>query len=254
MAAKNTPPHYKKRNALAKPGVPAPRQPNLEEPFFKLWNKVAEVFEKEYSLDLSLQREVPIGQLVDFSDEEMTKHRVDFYCSELKLTIEIHGATHKGRNGAHSSAAGIRRDMHKQRLLVLAGYNHLELDAVMSRDETLIRDTIDCLVWQVMRRGYAKQISNPTHYASWADNAAQARKLTKDRKKIQAYLAASSTPSTLGTTNELKLLLSVKQSSVASVLKEEGYEPFTLRYVQEHNYGGKIVSKPHTKRVWRKLL
>jgi hypothetical protein len=249
MAPKNTPKTYKKRNTLAKPGSPAPKQPSLEEPFLKLWNKVTAEFSVTHHFDFTLLREVPLGQLVNFASGEI-QHRVDFYCSDLALTIEIHGATHKGKNGAHSSAAGIRRDMHKQRLLVLAGYRHLELDAVMSKDEELLQDTLAAL----LQGSGSIYLPNPTQYASWADNAAQARRRSKDKKKILAYLALSSTPTTLGSTNEIKLLLSVKQNNIPIVLKEQGYELFTLRGVREHNYCGKVVKKPYTKRVWRKLL
>jgi hypothetical protein len=72
---------------------------------------------------------------------DSTRSQVDFYCPESKVIVEIHGATHKGRAGAHSSGTGIRRDMVKQLLAQVQGWAFFELDSTMLKN-TLVLDKL----------------------------------------------------------------------------------------------------------------
>jgi very-short-patch-repair endonuclease len=249
--SKRKTPKPRSKEKLDAPDAPATHHPNLEKPFGELWKKLAEPLEKEHSIELSLQHEVSICKLIAFDDRSMTKHHVDFYCSELKLTIEIHGATHKGRNGAHSSALGIRRDMHKQRLLTLSGYKHLELDAPMSRDAQLIQDTLDVLVKEYL--GYPTiSIPNPIHYSSWANNATEARKLMRETKRLEKWLEANQHLDIIGSTQEVRIGSAIRSSTALKLLPKMGYEKYLRRFLRDCKYGDKIIQKPATQTVWRK--
>jgi hypothetical protein len=78
-----------------------------------------------------------------------TRSQIDFYCPKAKVIIEINGATHKGRAGAHSSGPGLRRDFTKQLLAQSQGWLYFELDSLMVKDQ-LVLDTISrTLRWRI---------------------------------------------------------------------------------------------------------
>lgn len=74
---------------------------------------------------------------------DSTRSQVDFYCPVSKVIVEIHGATHKGRAGAHSSGTGIRRDMVKQLLAQVQGWAFFELDSAMLKNATVLDKLAD---------------------------------------------------------------------------------------------------------------
>jgi hypothetical protein len=213
---------------------------SLEEPFKTMWEDIC----SELNESLPIYRGILISQLVQMEGTPI-KHHIDYVCPTLALSIEIHGGT--WGQGNHSRAAGMRRDMHKQRLMVLAGYKHIEVDAVMSQDRELWKDTILTLLNKV------PVLTNPTKFDSWSDNLQRRKKTIRETTKIEAFLNTPGTPTTLGTTAALSNQLQVRRTTLNDVMRANGWGLYTERTTVIANYENKQVKKPRTKRIWRKL-
>ena len=186
----------------------------LEDPFAKLWEQV--VSELPGINHLPLMRQVDVKSLVVFAgNQAITNQNIDFVCFPLRLSIEIQGATSKGRNGAHSSYQGLRRDYYKQWIMQMAGWTHLEFDADMSKDKELIKATIQTLTLKDYK------VPNPTEFISWGRNKTQKNKLSRERTKLRKFLEKKSI---VGTTTELAKTLKIRVNCVKPIMRELGWK------------------------------
>lgn len=185
----------------------------LELPFKALWD---DVVKNDFpGLFLPLTSQVDLVDLVGFDymdDETITKQNVDFFCDTLNLTIEIQGATSKGRNGAHTSYLGVRRDYYKQWMCGLGGYTHLEFDNKMCKDRELIHATIYAALNGV--------VPSPTGFDSWGRNKTIRNKNARQAKKLEKYLLGKSR---LGTSSQIAASLKISVRAVKPIMLDNGW-------------------------------
>jgi very-short-patch-repair endonuclease len=84
---------------------------------------------------------------------DSTRSQVDFYCPKARVILEINGATHKGRAGAHSSGPGLRRDFTKQLLAQSQDWLYFELDSLMVKDKLVLNTIHKTLLWRMQGKG-----------------------------------------------------------------------------------------------------
>lgn len=199
------------------PPPPSTSETVLEDPFEKLWADVAsEVMPDKH---LPLVRQVSLSDIIAFSEGTVTGQNLDFVCHPLRLSIEIQGATSKGRNGAHSSFQGLRRDYYKQWMMTMSGWKHLELDGDMSRDRELIKATII----HATRDSYI--LPNPTGFESWGRNKTNANKLKRETRKLLTYLKGKTTAPR---TKILANLLKIRVTSIRPIMEGAGWKQKTV--------------------------
>lgn len=193
----------------------------LELPFKELWEGIAlELFPRQ-AKKLKLVAQVPVAEVVEFNSKKgqaITDQTIDFVCFDYGVTIEIQGATSKGRNGAHTSYNGVKRDYYKQLMLVLAGWVHLEFDNRMCKDKELISSVITQLVTET------QVVNNPTEFDSWANNKTKRNRTTRQSKKLLKYLVGKSQ---LGTSTQIASSLKISVRAVKPIMLEEGWKQKT---------------------------
>jgi len=188
----------------------------LEDTFYGLWP----------TDKLPLQKEVLVYDLVSFVPGYSPEYRVDFYCPAKKLIIEINGGTGKGRNGAHSSFAGLKRDYIKQNYLVLAGYKVIELDTQMAKDKQLI----DAIVNYLSSGSKNTPLFDATKIPSLSNKAKQNRQQQLTESALTLYVKRKTElPGVLVILKELKKKKkSVRMQYISPWLLAHGWKRTTI--------------------------
>jgi hypothetical protein len=113
---------------------------------------------------------------------DSTRSQVDFYSLEARVIVEINGATHKGRSGAHSSGSGLRRDFTKQLLAQSQDWLYIELDSLMIKDKTVLETIHKTLLWRIQGKCGVSSVI----WEQWKHLMPKSK--TKVKSKVQSTL------------------------------------------------------------------